>query len=660
MKKHSILFVLLIFWVTIIFCTSETGILSGKVMDTKGSPIAYANVMLKGTSFGTITDEKGKFLIKNIPPGNYVVSCFLMGYTTSDIENVHITINETKTLNITLKKNTLEGSAIIVKDQESVINKAATGSERSYSSDAPAIAISNNNNSSKNYQYWQDSNDQNFENNGYHIDHSMRPHHYFYYPPRYNTEEYKAINPYPFYYAFNDPVSTFSIDVDNATYSNLRRLLNYDQLPRFDVVRIEEMINYFKYNYPEPLKKDPVSISSELGKCLWNENHDIVKIGIKGKELKDNELLPANLVFLIDVSGSMQGHNKLPLVKQSLKKLVQQLNPQDRVSIVTYASQVGVKLESTPITERNRILQAIDELYSGGSTAGGQGLVLAYDQAMKGFNKNNNNRILLCTDGDFNVGLQSDKSMEELVTQYRTTGVFISVLGFGMGNYKDSKMEIIADKGNGNYYYIDDLIEANRVLVSELKGTLNTIAKDVKIQVEFNPAKVRAYRLIGYENRALKNEDFKNDLVDAGEIGSGQTVTVLYEIVKNNSKETDLNASELKYQTKKYSPEAVNSNELFTLKLRYKEPNGDKSIEMNHIVKDVYKNPNTKDFNFACSVAGFGMLLQKSKFREDLSYETIIKLAQNSLGEDNDGYRKEFISLLEKAKSLDHNTPINE
>lgn len=654
MKKRIFCFglVLLLFSGLWSIGDGKTGRLAGRVKDEKGQAIAYANVMLKGTEYGITTDDSGKFMLINIKPGVYTVKCFLVGYAQTEIESVRISPDETKILNITLTRRAIEGSAIVVKEKEEIIKKDKSGSERTVNSPqlssmsvseaclAPG-GISGNN---RGYQYFQSVSQRN----------EIRC---YYYPPRYNTEDYKAINPFPFYYAFDKPLSTFSIDVDNATYSNLRRQLNYSQLPDPEAVRIEEMINYFKYSYPEPKGKDPISISSETGVCPWNKDHDIVKVGVKAKALKDSEILPANLVFLVDVSGSMSDSNKLPLVKQSLKKLVNQLNPEDYIGIVTYASRAEVKLESTPVSQKVRILDAIDELYSGGSTAGGAGLSLAYEQAEKNFSRKKNNRIILCTDGDFNVGESSNESMEQLITKKRETGIFLSVLGFGMGNYKDSKMEIIADKGNGNYYYIDDLVEANRVLVTELKGTLNTVAKDVKIQVEFNPAKVRAYRLIGYENRALKDEDFKNDKVDAGEMGSDQTVTALYEIVRNNSEEKDPNAEKLKYQKKEITKEGAQSNELFTLKLRYKEPNGSDSKEIEHIVTDEYNNSNSADFNFACAVAGFGMILQKSKFREDLSYEKVINSARKALGEDKEGYRKEFISMLEKAISLDHYVP---
>jgi len=621
----------------------ETGTLKGVVKDENGKPIVYANVILKGTKIGVMSNEQGNFIIPNIPVGTYTVICQMMGYAPYEMTNVKIKRGKTREIKISLSRRLINMSAVTVIAKEEQVTKDRSVSSKSlYDPQMNNVAVSDISGTiAMQYNRYDDTH---------------YPPHYknkCYYPPRYNTEEYKAINPYPFKYAIAEPLSTFSIDVDTATYSNVRRMLNYNTLPHQSSVRIEEMINYFTYSYPEPKGKDPISISYEIGICPWNKDHDILKVGLKGKSLNYEETPVANLVFLIDVSGSMNVPNKLPLVKQSLKMLVNQMRDQDQIGIVTYASQASIKLDSTPVSKRQVILDAIDELYSGGSTAGGDGIKMAYDIAGKHFNKNKNNRIVLCTDGDFNVGASSDADMEKLISEKKESGIFLSVLGFGMGNYKDSKMEIIANKGNGNYYYIDDLVEAKRVLVTEMSGTLNTIAKDVKIQIEFNPAKIRAYRLIGYENRALKNEDFKNDKIDAGEMGAGQTVTVLYEIVRNNSKEPDMNADELKYQEIKYSQEALNSNELVTMKFRYKDPDGTESKELTQTVSDSYPEKNSKDFNFACSVAGFGMMLQKSKFRETLTWENVIKLAKQSIDKDHDGYRKEFISLVEKAQTLD-------
>lgn len=688
MKKKIILMCLFIVFIMIPLFAVNTGKLVGRVIDRNRNPVAYANIILKGTAYDAITDEKGKFLISDITPGTYTIVCQLMGYADLEMVDVKIKANETRVVKILLPmRHGYEGGTITVSGKEGLVQKDRTGSWKSVYpdqmseisvNDVDGVIAMQSGVTQKDEQLFvrggranevnsmiddMSDSDQNVvtrekiitEKVYIYGENHCPPYYYkrYYYPPSYNTEEYKAINPYPFKYAIAEPLSTFSIDVDTATYSNVRRLLNNNQLPDAAYVRIEEMINYFTYNYPEPEGNAPISISQELGKCPWNTDHEILKVGLKGKSVSYEEAPPANLVFLLDVSGSMNDPNKLPLVKQSMKILVNQMRPQDQIGIVTYASQASIKLESTPVSKRQVILDAIDDLYAGGSTSGGDGIEMAYEVAAENFKKHKNNRIILCTDGDFNVGAQSDSDMEMLITKKREEGVFLSVLGFGMGNIKDNKMEILADKGNGNYYYIDDLVEAKRVLVTEMSGTLTTIAKDVKIQLEFNPAKVRAYRLIGYENRALKNEDFKNDKIDAGEMGAGQTVTVLYEIVKNNSDEKDSNEDELKYQKIEFSKEALNSNELVIMKFRYKEPNDKVSKELTKVVTDIYPENNSSDFNFACSVAGFGMMLQRSKFRETLTWDGVIKMAEKHIGKDTDGYRKEFISLVEKADELD-------
>lgn len=709
MLKKMIILVIILSCLLIPLLAKETGTLKGTVTDENGDLIPYANIVIQGTTFSTTCSDKGEYEIKGITPGTYTIVCQMACYETKEITEVKILAKKIYTLHFKLNKNYSQVNDRSLKAKEELVKKdKASASKSSYADqmkdvsvssvddviaqsagvtqkdgqlfvrggranevkftiDGMSVSDSNNNTQSTNARYSMNMDFaplpkekktiiNNTYNSHYYYGESHCPPYYqkrYYYPPRYNTEEYKAINPYPFKYAIAEPLSTFSIDVDTATYSNVRRMLNQGYLPQSSYVRIEEMINYFSYSYPEPKDNEPISISYEMGVCPWNIDHDIVKVGLKGKTVSYEDAPEANLVFLIDVSGSMSDPNKLPLVKQSLKMLVNQMRAKDQIGIVTYASQASIKLESTPVSKRQVILDAIDELYSGGSTAGGDGIKMAYDIASEHFDKKKNNRIMLCTDGDFNVGAQSNEDMEALITKKRESGVFLSVLGFGMGNYKDSKMEILADKGNGNYYYIDDLIEAKRVLVTEMSGTLNTIAKDVKIQIEFNPAKVRAYRLIGYENRELKNEDFKNDKIDAGEMGAGQTVTVLYEIVRNNSNEKDPNAEELKYQEIKYSEEALKSNDIATMKFRYKDPDGTVSKEMSQIFYEYNTYLYSKELNFACSVAGFGMMLQKSKFKETLTWDKIKKLAKQSIGKDPEGYRREFISLIEKAELLD-------
>lgn len=447
------------------------------------------------------------------------------------------------------------------------------------------------------------------------------------------------------------PLSTFSIDVDKASYSNIRRMINNGQTVPRDAVKIEEMINYFTYNYAQPKDVHPFSIHTEVAQTPWHDNTKLVRIGLQGKTY-DNEKLPAsNLTFLIDVSGSMNSPNKLGLLKSSFKLLVNQLRDKDKVSIVVYAGAAGVVLKPTSGDQKNIIIDALDKLTAGGSTAGGAGINLAYKLAEENFIKDGNNRVILATDGDFNVGASSDKDMQTLIEEKRKSGVFLSVLGFGYGNYKDSKLETLADKGNGNHAYIDTAQEAQRVFGKEFGGTLFTIAKDVKIQVEFNPKRVQAYRLIGYENRLLADEDFVDDTKDAGELGSGHTVTALYEIIPVGANTSYLkDTPSLKY-TNAVATSKDFENELFTVKFRYKKPDGSKSIEMVHVQNDEIGSASA-DLKFASAVALLGMKLSQSSFSNGATYEDIIKLAKEGRGKDDDGYRAEFIRLVESYENM--------
>lgn len=465
-----------------------------------------------------------------------------------------------------------------------------------------------------------------------------------------NDESYANIDENKFETTQLSPLSTFSIDVDKASYSNIRRMINSGQKIPFDAVKIEEMVNYFNYNYQQPTDEHPFSIQTEVVKTPWNSQTQLVKIGLQGKSYK-NEALPAsNLTFLIDVSGSMSDDNKLPLLKSAFKLLVNQLRKKDKVSIVVYAGAAGVVLKPTSGDQKETILSALDNLEAGGSTAGGEGIQLAYKLAEKHFNKKGNNRVILATDGDFNVGASSDKDMKDLIEEKRKSGVFLSVLGFGYGNYKDSKLETLADKGNGNHAYIDTMQEAQKVFGKEFGGTLYTIAKDVKIQVEFNPTKVQAYRLIGYENRMLADEDFIDDSKDAGELGSGHTVTALYELISVGVKSEYLKGvSDLKYTQTTHNTNY--SDELLTVKFRYKKPSEDTSIEMVSVTKDELQAP-SQDMQFASAVALFGMQLRKSKFYNNASIEKVIELAEAGRGKDKDGYRAEFIRLASSYDSL--------
>jgi len=470
----------------------------------------------------------------------------------------------------------------------------------------------------------------------------------------FNTEQYDRIAENPFQLARQNPLSTFSIDVDTASYSNVRRYLTSGSLPPADAVRIEELVNYFSYDYAPPEGDVPFATHVEVGACPWNAEHRIAQIGLKGREIPQEERGPANLVFLLDVSGSMGDQNKLPLLQSAMSMLVTHLGPADRVGIVVYAGRSGLVLPSTACDDKATILAALDRLQAGGSTNGGEGIELAYAIAREHFDPRGINRVILCTDGDFNVGVTHRGGLTRLIEEKATSGIFLTVLGFGRGNLKDATMEELADRGNGNYAYIDSITEARKVLVEEMGGTLVTIAKDVKIQVEFNPALVGAYRLIGYENRLLRNEDFKDDTKDAGEIGAGHTVTALYELVPAG-KEGDLpDVDPLKYQQPSTPSAASVGDEILTVKLRYKLPAADTSSELVLAVSDpgLALAEASGDFRFAASVAGFGMLLRDSRYQGDADFETIVELAQSGRSDDSGGYRTEFIQLAKLAAAL--------
>lgn len=470
-------------------------------------------------------------------------------------------------------------------------------------------------------------------------------------PPQWNTEEYKRLQDNNFQEVRTSPLSTFSIDVDTASYSNIRRFLNSGGLPPIDAVRTEELLNYFTYDYPQPTGEHPVAVTTEIGDSPWNPERKLLLLGLQGKNIATENLPPSNLVFLIDVSGSMWSPNKLPLLKTAFKMLAQQLRPQDRVAIVVYAGAAGLVLDSTPGSEKGKIIAKIDSLQAGGSTAGGAGIKLAYKVAKEHFLEGGNNRVILATDGDFNVGASSEGELSRLIEGYRDDGIFLSVLGFGMGNIKDNKMEMLADRGNGNYAYIDNALEAKKVMVSQMAGTLHTIAKDVKIQVEFNPAKVKAYRLIGYENRALADRDFNDDRKDAGDMGAGHSVTALYEIIPAEDKNFVSSVDPLVFQQTKSVP----SNDWLQIKVRYKQPQSNDSSLMTTRVPDVSATStlSSENFRFAAAVAEYGMLLRNSEFKGQSSYLQALTLARGARGVDEQGYRAEFIKLLEVSQILD-------
>ena len=456
-----------------------------------------------------------------------------------------------------------------------------------------------------------------------------------------NTEEYGRFEENPFLRPNENPLSTFSIDVDRASYANVRRFLRDGMRPPRNAVRIEEMVNYFTYAYPAPAGTDPVSITTELAICPWNEKNRLLLVGLQTKKIETADLPPNNLVFLVDTSGSMMSADKLPLVKNALRLLVEQLRPEDTVSIVAYAGSAGLVLKPTHGSDRATILAALEAFEAGGSTAGAEGILLAYQVAKDNFLRNGNNRVILATDGDFNVGVTSDGELEQLIESKRREGIFLTVLGFGTGNIKDSKMELLADKGNGNYAYIDTIAEARKSLVQEMGATLLTVAKDVKIQVEFNPTTVGAYRLIGYENRMLRSEDFNNDQKDAGEIGAGHSVTALYEIVPPGGEVPNASVDPLRYQKR----EATGGAELATLKLRYKEPDGETSKLMTRVVANTTGAP-SDNFRLASSVAQLGLLLRNSPNKGDASFDRIPAIAA-----------EDFVEMVQMAAKVDATAP---
>lgn len=591
------------------FALPETKTITGVVTSAEdGSALPGVNVVLKGTSKGTATDAKGKYSIQVPASGGTLVFAFV-GLITQEVK-----IGTRTVINVAMSLDVAQLSEVVVTGYggRSKKNKAATGAVHEYEM-ASSVAYDD-----------------------------------VYRQPEFNTEEYDAIRENIFHEALRNPLSTFSIDVDAASYSNMRRFINNGQRPPKDAVRIEEMVNYFDYDYNQPTTEHPFNIITEISEAPWNTSHKLVHIGLQGKKIPTQNLPASNLVFLIDVSGSMDSPNKLPLLKSSFKMLVNELREQDHVAIVVYAGAAGLVLEPTSGANKKKIIESLDNLEAGGSTAGGAGIQLAYAVAKQHFKANGNNRVILATDGDFNVGESSNGGMERLIEEKRKDGVFLTVLGFGMGNYKDSKMEILADKGNGNYAYIDNITEAKKVLVNEFGGTLFTIAKDVKLQLEFNPTKVKAYRLIGYENRMLKNEDFNNDKKDAGDLGSGHTVTALYEIIPVGVESEFFTVDPLKYQTTKIDPAAARSKELMTVKFRYKKPDEDVSKLIVHALVDnqVALSKTSDDFRWSASVAAFGMLLRESEYIRNYSYDQVAQLAQGARGKDEEGYRIEFINMV--------------
>jgi len=626
----------------------HTGKITGKVIDQiTNQPVPFVTVQVEGTALGASSDAHGKFVIGNVPPGTYTLKASYVGYKVVLQKDVVVRSGQTTTLSFLMVQSAVQADTVTVRAHRALdeLNTASQdaahpnvaaeetqrlqilgGLFRSARAGAKCQAIAP----------------------GYipGVNIATGP---------WNTEEYDYISENRFLEVLQNPLSTFSIDVDAASYSNTRRFVNSGQLPPKDAVRIEEMVNYFVYDYPQPDDRHPFAIITETSGCPWAPEHQLVHIGLQGRRIDTEDLPPSNLVFLLDVSGSMQPANKLPLLKSAFRLLVDQLRPQDRVAIVVYAGAAGCVLPSTPGSDKETILAALDNLRAGGTTAGAQGIRLAYQVAQENFQRGGNNRVVLATDGDFNVGTSSTSELVRMIEEKREEGVFLTVLGFGTGNVKDGRMEQLADKGNGNYAYIDNLREARKVLVTEMGGTLYTIAKDVKIQIEFNPAQVQAYRLIGYENRLLAKEDFNDDTKDAGELGAGHTVTALYELVPADVEFVAPSVDSLRYQRVGLHPDAVTNNEVMTVKLRYKDPDGSTSklITRSLPATELALTRSSDNFRFSAAVAQFGMLLRDSEFKGSTTYDQIVALASSAMGADVEGYRHEFVSLVRSCQMID-------
>jgi Ca-activated chloride channel family protein len=617
--------------------------------------IPFANIIVyqKGVQVKVATTNMdGECRFDSLPIGKYDVKGVYVGYMAAEIKNVAISKNKTCYINISLTNgegvtlnevevvtyqiplsdpDTKSGQTVTREDYQNMatkdINSVAATTTGIFRKDRGKNVSVRGGREDAKWQWFSNS-----------------------------TEKYEKSPENTFKKTKNNPLSTFSSDVDVASYANVRRFINQGILPPKEAVRTEEMVNYFRYEYPQPINDEPFSINTELSVCPWNTQHQLLQVGIQGRSIDMTNSLPNNLTFLIDVSGSMDQPDKLPLLKSALTLLVEQLKDNDRVAMVVYAGSAGLVLPSTKGNKKEKIIEALHNLQAGGSTAGGEGIQLAYTLAKENFISKGNNRVILATDGDFNVGISSDDELVKLIEAKRDDGIYLTVLGFGTGNYQDSKMEKLADKGNGNYAYIDNILEAKKVLVKELGGTLITIAKDVKIQVEFNPKQVKEYRLIGYENRILADEDFNDDKKDAGEVGSGHSVTALYEIIPSGSKESLSNIDKLKYQNNAET-DLASLNEIATIKLRYKEPKENESkLILKAISKELISPENTSEnFKFCSAVAQFSLLLIDSKHKGKISYDTIIKQAKSAKGKDDDGYRAEFIKLCETAQLLTKN-----
>jgi len=618
-RMNAVVAIVSLVVVTVVTTIAQsTGQITGTVRDSSGAVLPGARVEVASPVLvekvrSTTTDASGQYRITNLPLGTYTVTFTLEGFATQRREGVVVTSGFTAPVNATMPVGALT----------EMITVAA---------EAPGVSV-------------QNARSAVFDAVGGVATGRTIP------GTPFNTEAYDSIEDNAVKRVANDPLSTFSIDVDTASYANVRRFLSDGMMPPPSAVRIEELINYFRFDYRQPRNGDPFSITTELSECPWAPTHRLALIGIQGRQLDAREPAPRNLVFLLDVSGSMTDPDKLPLVRSAMRLLVDVLTPADRVAIVVYAGASGLALPSTAGSRKDVINSAIARLEAGGSTNGAAGIRLAYQVARQNFIRNGVNRVILATDGDFNVGVTNQDELIRLIEEERASGVFLSVLGVGTGNLKDSTMEKLADKGNGNYAYLDSLHEARKVLVNEAGGTLETIAKDVKIQVEFNPKAVSAYRLIGYENRVLNNQDFNDDRKDAGEIGAGHSVTALYEIVPTGVAVDAPSVDPLRYQQRPQPTRAADSSELATVKVRYKAPDGDTS----RLITTSLSNrtlPMSANLGFGSAVAEFGMLLRNSKYRGTASFPALIARARSFAGKDPEGYRHEFIRLADRASEL--------
>jgi Ca-activated chloride channel family protein len=635
---------------------TDTLTLTGRVVDASdGRPLEAAQVYIRGDHHGALTDGDGRYTLvvarTQLPASatiELVVQRIGYGERIAAITVPFGVAADTVTTDFRMQQTAIALTEIVVTGAASANERRAVGNAVRAADASPVAAPVMIAAASRAYRTAVEEQAQRrrleLERSGD--------------PRRANREQYAHIEDNDLRNVHDEPLSTFSIDVDRASYSNVRRfLLRERTLPPIDAVQIEEMVNYFSYDYELPRGDAPVAVTTELGVAPWAPDNRLLRVGLASRPIVGEELPPSNLVFLLDVSGSMQAADKLPLVKSSLRLLVDQLRPDDRVAIVVYAGAAGLVLESTPGSRKEAVLDAIDHLEAGGSTAGGEGLRLAYQVAQRHFRRGGNNRVVLATDGDFNVGESSDGAMVRLVEERRGQGTFLTVLGFGTGNLQSSKMQSLAQHGNGNYAYIDSMEEARKVLVTEMGGTLLTVAQDVKLQIEFNPAHVSAYRLIGYENRLLANEDFNDDRNDAGDLGAGHRVTALYEIVPVGvDHEAATQAVDpLRYRNREPEARRTRTDELAFVRVRYKRPRGTESRLIEQSVRSHTERRPSNDFAFASAVAGFGMILRESEHRGSMTAAQVLELAERGRGEDLDGYRAGFIELVRAYRELaDH------